>query len=58
LSNLIALLRFNLFAYRDLWAWLNDPFALRPPIEDPQLSLIQFGQLQANLFRRSGEISR
>ena len=29
LSNLVALLRFNLFAYRDLWAWLADPFS--PP---------------------------
>lgn len=26
LSNLAALLRFNLFTYRDLWAWLNAPF--------------------------------
>jgi hypothetical protein len=26
LSNLVALLRYNLFTYRDLWEWLNDPF--------------------------------
>ncbi len=26
LSNLAALLRFNLLTYRDLWAWLNAPF--------------------------------
>lgn len=26
LSNLIALLRQQLFVYRDLWRWLNDPF--------------------------------
>jgi hypothetical protein len=26
LSNLIAMLRFNLFAHRDLWSWLHDPF--------------------------------
>jgi hypothetical protein len=26
LSNLVALLRMNLFTYRDLWAWLNQPF--------------------------------
>jgi hypothetical protein len=33
LSNLVALLRFNLFTYRDLWAWVNDPFETppRPP---------------------------
>ena len=32
LSNLIALLRWNLFSYRDLWGWLNDPFQT-PPVE-------------------------
>lgn len=30
LSNLVALLRFNLFTYRDLWAWINDPFESPP----------------------------
>jgi len=40
LSNLLALLRFNLFAYRDLWKWLTDPFS-RPELAEPtQLSLI------------------
>jgi len=29
LSNLVALLRMNLFVHRDLWSWLNDP--MRPP---------------------------
>jgi Transposase DDE domain/Domain of unknown function (DUF4372) len=28
LSNLAALLRFNLLSYRDLWAWLNAPFEI------------------------------
>jgi len=39
LSHLVALLRQQLFVYRDLWKWLNQPF--RPPLEldDPQLSL-------------------
>jgi len=38
LSNLLAMLRFNLFAYRDLWSWLNDPFS-PPPLPQPaQLS--------------------
>jgi hypothetical protein len=27
LSNLVALLRMNLFTYRDLWSWLNHPFS-------------------------------
>lgn len=34
LSNLAALLRFNLLTYRDLWAWLDDPF--RVPIREPE----------------------
>jgi hypothetical protein len=40
LSNLVALLRMNLFTHRDLWAWLNDPFQTPPvPYEPEQLSL-------------------
>jgi hypothetical protein len=27
LSNLVALLRWNLFTYRDLWRWIDAPFA-------------------------------
>src|SRR5919106_686239 len=34
LSNLAAMLRFNLLSYRDLWAWLNAPFEI--PIFIPQ----------------------
>jgi hypothetical protein len=30
-SNLIAMLRYNLFAYRDLWAWIDSPYEM-PPI--------------------------
>jgi hypothetical protein len=25
----------NLFAYRDLWTWLNDPFTSPPPLTAP-----------------------
>lgn len=40
LSNLLAMLRFNLFTYRDLWTWLNDPFAPPEPFPEPlQLTL-------------------
>jgi hypothetical protein len=40
LSNLVALLRMNLFVYRDLWTWLNEPFAAPPvPLEPVQQSL-------------------
>jgi hypothetical protein len=31
LSNLVALLRWNLFSYRDLWAWLEKPFDTPAP---------------------------
>jgi len=31
LSNLFALLRLQLFVYRDLWIWVNQPFC--PPVE-------------------------
>jgi hypothetical protein len=40
LSNLVALLRMNLFTHRDLMAWLNQPFTTPPdPQDEPQASL-------------------
>jgi hypothetical protein len=42
LSNLVALLRQQLFVYRDLWTWLNAPFEGPPAVaelESTQLSL-------------------
>ena len=37
LSNLVALLRQQLFVYRDLWIWLNAPFQPPPaPVSVPQ----------------------
>ncbi len=36
LSNLVALLQFQLFTHRDLWAWLHDPFTGPPVPEGPQ----------------------
>jgi hypothetical protein len=39
LSNLVALLRMNLFTHRDLWSWLDQPFEIPPvPYEPEQLS--------------------
>jgi hypothetical protein len=32
LSNLAAMLRFNLLTYRDLWRWLDDPYPAEPQI--------------------------
>jgi hypothetical protein len=41
LSNLVALLRMNLFTHRDLWAWIDCPFEESPPlVESPQLRLV------------------
>ena len=41
LSNLIALLHWNLFTYRDLWDWLNDPYETPPFEPEPrQLALV------------------
>jgi hypothetical protein len=44
MSNLVAMLRFNLFTYRDLWEWINAPFE-SPPIEidGTQLSFFSSG---------------
>ena len=35
-SNLLALLRMNLFTHRDLWAWLDQPYTAPPPVDVPQ----------------------
>jgi Transposase DDE domain/Domain of unknown function (DUF4372) len=40
LSNLVAMLRYNLFTYRDLWLWLDNPFNVPAMIPgDEQLML-------------------
>jgi len=36
LSNLVALLRMNLFTHRDLWAWLDHPFEVLPVFYEPE----------------------
>ena len=43
LSNLVALLRMNLFTHRDLQAWLDQPFAIPPdPDVVPYQAALQF----------------
>ena len=42
LSNLVALLRMNLFVYRDLWTWLHDPYSPPDPPHLPIQSAFQF----------------
>jgi len=43
LSNLLALLRMNLFTHRDLWAWLEQPYTAPPPLDAPQQEALAFG---------------
>jgi hypothetical protein len=40
LSNLVALLRMNLFVHRDLWAWLNQPFEGPPELATPEQGVL------------------
>jgi hypothetical protein len=49
LSNLVAFLRWNLFTYRDLWEWIDNPFDVAPLGPEPVqyvLSLPGLGQHQ------------
>ncbi len=42
LSNLVALLRMNLFTHRDLWAWLHQPFETPPVVTVPWQEALAF----------------
>jgi hypothetical protein len=42
LSNLVALLRMNLFVHRDLWTWIDRPFALPPALPEPVQPALAF----------------
>jgi len=42
LSNLAAMLRFNLLTYRDLWLWLDQPYQIQA-VGPPQEQLLLFG---------------
>jgi Domain of unknown function (DUF4372)/Transposase DDE domain len=43
LSNLIALLRHQLFVYRDLYAWLDDPFKGPPALAEVDIKQLALG---------------
>jgi len=36
LSNLVALLRLNLFTHKELWAWLDKPYHVIEELDEPQ----------------------
>jgi len=40
LCRLVALLRLNLFSYRNLWDWLDNPFETPPELPNPQLEFV------------------
>ena len=42
LSNLVALLRMNLFTHRDLWTWLDKPLGTPPDPGAPQQAALGF----------------
>ena len=51
LSNLVAFLRWNLFTYRDLWDWIDNPYDVLPENPLPVQNLLPFkdiGQHQLN----------
>ncbi len=39
ISNLVAMLRYNLFTYRNLWEWIDSPYET-PPLQPPGEQLI------------------
>ena len=49
LSNLVAFLRWNLFTYRDLWEWIDNPHEVLPLVPGPVQNLLplRFGQQPA-----------
>jgi hypothetical protein len=42
LSNLVAMLRYNLFTYRDLWIWLDNPFETPPIVPDAEQLVLSY----------------
>jgi hypothetical protein len=42
LSNLVALLRMNLFTHRNLWTWLDNPLGTPPDPGAPQQAALRF----------------
>jgi hypothetical protein len=42
ISNLVAMLRYNLFTYRDLWAWIDSPYEVPPIIPIGEQLALEF----------------
>ena len=57
LSNLAAMVRLNLFTYRDLKAWLDDPYQTPPQVpKAEQLALPLPGLGKPNNFSQIGDL--
>jgi hypothetical protein len=50
LSNLVAFLHWNLFTYRDLWEWIDDPFDTLPVAPKPVQHLLPFKGLGQHIL--------
>lgn len=42
ISNLVAMLRYNLFTYRDLWAWIDSPYEVPPIVPVGEQLVMEF----------------
>ena len=42
LSNLVAMLRYNLFTYRNLWTWLDNPFETPPIVPEAEQLVLRY----------------
>jgi hypothetical protein len=42
ISNLVAMLRYNLFTYRDLWAWIDSPYEIPPLVPTGEQLVLEF----------------
>ena len=42
ISNLVAMLRYNLFTYRNLWAWIDSPYEVPPIIPTGEQLALEF----------------
>jgi hypothetical protein len=51
LSNMVAFLRWNLFTYRDLWEWIDNPYDVLPITPQPVQHLLPFKGLGQHILK-------